>query len=149
MSNFDFETGRRYLEEGDIVEAIRCLLASLDVDRSHVPTYIALFEAYEAAWHDSGDPDVLDQMRKVALAGLKRGPTEEQRRFLDEGLDRTEECIIHVQRAEHGEVRERGEHEAHGAKARPKGGRHLPLIGDLDASPISAPPPGRDDTEGS
>lgn len=137
MSNFDFETGRRYLEEGDVVEAIRCLLASLDVDRSHVQTYCELFRAYEAAWHDSGDPEVLDQMRKVALAGLKRGPTGEQRAFLDEGLDRTEECIIHVQREEHR------------APARPQGGRHLPLIGDLDASPVSAPPPGRNDTEGS
>ena len=96
MSNFDFETGRRYLREGDVVEAIRCFLASLDVDRSHIPTYVELFKAYEAAWRDSGDPEVLDQMRKVAIAGLKRGPTEEQRRFLDEGLDRVEEQIIHI-----------------------------------------------------
>jgi hypothetical protein len=94
MSNFDFETGRRYLAEGDVVEAIRCFLASLDVDRSHVPTYVELFRAYETAFHESGDPDVLDQMRKVAIAGLKRGPTEEQKRFLEEGLDRTEEHII-------------------------------------------------------
>jgi hypothetical protein len=141
MSNFDFETGRRYLTEGDVVEAIRCLLASLDVDRSHVPTYIALLEAYEIAWHDSGDPEVLDQMRKVALAGLKRSPTAEQRRTLDDGLDRAEECIIHLQSAEHEEPQPQA------LAVNPRPGRHLPLICDLDGSPL--PPRGRDDAEGS
>ena len=65
-------------------------------------------------------------MRKVALAGLKREPTAEQRRFLDEGLDRTEACIIHLQQEEHA---------ASGpAPTTPvRGRRRLPLLGDDEA----------------
>jgi hypothetical protein len=121
MGNFDFESGRRFLAEGEIDEAIRCFLASLDVDRSQVETYVELFRAYEAAWHASGDPDVLDQMRKVAIAGLKRDPTPQQRVFLEEGLDRTDSWILRHQGGE-------GE-EGAGAEGRERGKvRRLPVI---------------------
>lgn len=98
MGNFDFESGRRFMAEGDLVEGIRCFLAALDIDPGHTPTYVELFKAYEIAWAESYDPEVLDQMRKVAIAGLKREPNEEERFFLQEGLDKTEEQIIQVQR---------------------------------------------------
>jgi len=96
MANFDFESGRRYMAEGDIVEGIRCLLASLDLDPDYVPAYIELFKAYKQAWVESSDPDVLDQMRKVAVAGLKREADAAQREFLQKGLDLTEEWIIEL-----------------------------------------------------
>ncbi|MFQ5845849.1 MAG: hypothetical protein ACE5JG_12775 [Planctomycetota bacterium] len=114
MGNFDFEAGRRFLQEGEMEEAIRCFLASLDLDPGHVEGYVELFRAYELAWSDSGDPVVLDQMRKVAVAGLKRSPDGAQRRVLQEGLDRTEERILAIQQAEQ---------EADGSRP-----RRLPLI---------------------
>ncbi len=97
MGNFDFESGRRFIEDGDLAEGIRCLLASLDVDPRDVACYLELFRAYDLAWHESGDPLVLDQMRKVAGAGLKRGPTPEQRAFLEAGLDRVEGLLLELQ----------------------------------------------------
>ena len=100
MGNFDFESGRRFLEEGEFVEAIRCLLASLDEDPANVEAYAVLFRAYDHAWHESDDPLVLDQMRKVAIAGLRRGPTPEQRAFLEAALDRVEGIILEVQHEE-------------------------------------------------
>ena len=100
MGNFDFDSGRTFLEEGDYVEAIRCLLASLDEDPANVEAYVALFRAYDHAWHESDDPLVLDQMRKVAIAGLRRGPTTAQRAFLEAALDRVEGIIAEVQREE-------------------------------------------------
>lgn len=100
MGNFDFESGRRFMADGDLVEAIRCFLASLDLDPGHTQTYVELFRAYEHVWSESGDPEVLDQMRKVAVAGLKRHPAEQQRVFLDAGLDRAEEWIVRIQQAE-------------------------------------------------
>ncbi|HET6373167.1 MAG TPA: hypothetical protein VFG76_07660 [Candidatus Polarisedimenticolia bacterium] len=100
MGNFDFESGRRLVADGDLAEGIRCLLASLDLDPSNTEAYLELFAAYEHAWHESADPMVLDQMRKVALAGLRRGPTADQRRFLEEGLDRADALILEVQREE-------------------------------------------------
>lgn len=100
MGNFDFESARRFLDEGEYVEAIRCLLASLDADPANVEAYVVLFKAYDAAWHESGDPLVLDQMRKVAMAGLKRDANPEQRAFLEAALDRAEAVILEVQREE-------------------------------------------------
>ena len=122
--NFDFEAGRRLLAEGETVDAIRSLLASVDLEPGNVETYIVLFQAYQSAWEESGDPMVLDQMRKVALAGLKRGPDERQRSFLADGLDRTEEFLIEEQRASAAD-------EAASAALTPepaKGPRKLPLI---------------------
>jgi len=100
MGNFDLESGKRFMEEGDLVEGLRCFLASIDQDPGNPEAYVELFKAYHAAWEESADPLVLDQMRKVALAGLKRGPSDIQRAFLQEGLDATEEMIIAVQQAE-------------------------------------------------
>jgi hypothetical protein len=94
MGNFDFESGRRLLSEGDFVEALRCLLASVEDDPSHVDTYLALFEAYDLAWLDSGDPMVLDQMRKVALAGLRRATDAAHRNRLQECLDRADALLV-------------------------------------------------------
>lgn len=129
MGNFDFESGKRYIREGDLAEGIRCFLASLDQDPRAVETYIELFKAYEHAWHESADTMVLDQMRKVAVAGLKRGPTDEQRQWLEEGLDRADEQIAAVQRAEEELERE----EASRA-------RRLPVI--TDSSPGGEGGPG-------
>ena len=106
MGNFDFESGRTFLEEGEYVEALRCLLASLDEDPANVEAYVVLFRAYDHAWHESDDPLVLDQMRKVAIAGLRRGPTQEQRAFLEAALDRVEGIILEVQLEEEAAARQ-------------------------------------------
>lgn len=98
MGNFDFESGKRYLEEGDAAEAIRCLLSSLAMDPSCVPAYVALMHSYELAWTESHDPDVLDQIRKVSLAGLKRNPDTDQRQVLTEGLDRADDRLLALAR---------------------------------------------------
>ncbi len=128
MGNFDFEAGRRHLAEGDVVEAIRCLLASLDVDPAHTETYVELFKAYDAAWQESGDPDVLDQMRKVAVAGLKRRATPEQKAFLVGALDRADEGILEVRRADR-----QAEQEARRAS------RRLPMFDDTLPPPRPGP----------
>ena len=109
MGNFDFESAKRFLEEGEYVEAIRCLLASLDEDPGNVEAYVVLFRAYDHAWHESDDPLVLDQMRKVAIAGLKRGPDGEQQAFLEGALDRVEGIILEVQREEEAAARAEAE----------------------------------------
>ena len=119
MGNFDFESGRTFLEEGEYVEAIRSLLVSLDQDPANVEAYVVLFRAYDQAWHESDDPLVLDQMRKVATAGLKRQPEPEQRAFLEAALDRVEGIIAEVQREEEEAARE----------AEPAG-RKLPMFKD-------------------
>ena len=94
MGNFDYQSGRRHLEEGDVVEAIRCLLASLDEDPSHVESYLLLFEAYDHAWAESGDTMLLDQMRKVALAGLRRATEAVHRDQLQQCLDRADGLLL-------------------------------------------------------
>jgi hypothetical protein len=94
MGNFDYESARRHLEEGDVVEAIRCLLASLEEDPAHVESYLALFEAYDRAWEESGDTLLLDQMRKVALAGLRRAMDAAQRERLQRCLDRADGLLL-------------------------------------------------------
>ena len=114
MGNFDFESGRRFIAEGDLAEGIRCFLASLDLDPGHVASYIELHRAYEIAWEESGDPLVLDQMRKVAIAGLKRRPDPAQARWLEEALDRTEGMILAAENDEQ--------------QAEDDGRRHLPII---------------------
>lgn len=119
QGNFDFEAGRRLLAEGETADAIRSLLASLDLDPGNVEAYVVLFQAYLAGWEESGDPMVLDQMRKVAIAGLKRAPDERQRAFLSEGLDRTEAWLIEEQQAEAA---------APASDATPPASRKLPLI---------------------
>ena len=118
MGNFDLESGKRLLREGDLVEAIRCLLSSIDQDPSEPESYVELFNAYALAWQESGDPLVLDQMRKVAVAGLKRQVSPDQRRLLEEGLDSTEEQIAAFQREEEDLERQQSELR----------GRRLPMI---------------------
>jgi hypothetical protein len=100
MGNFDLESGKRLMDEGDLVDAIRCFLSSVDQDPTDPEAYVELFKAYALAWHESGDPLVLDQMRKVAIAGLKRGASPGQRRLLEEGLEQTEAEIVAIQQAE-------------------------------------------------
>jgi len=100
VGNFDLESGKRLIAEGDLVEGLRCLLASIDQDPGDPAAYVELWKAYEAAWHESGDPLVLDQMRKVAVAGLKRGPDPLQERFLRDALDRSDALLAAVQQAE-------------------------------------------------
>ncbi len=97
MGNFDFESGRRFLAEGELVEALRSLLASLDEDPSNVEAYLSLFEAYERAFHEWGDTMVLDQMRKVALAGLRRAGDAATRERLQACLDRADALILEHQ----------------------------------------------------
>ena len=100
MGNFDLESGKRLMDEGDLVDGIRCFLSSIDQNPSDPEAYVELFKAYALAWHESGDPLVLDQMRKVAIAGLKRATAPDQRRLLEEGLEQTEEEIVAIQKAE-------------------------------------------------
>lgn len=100
MGNFDYQSGLRYMAEGELDEAIRCFLSSLDLDPASVPTYLALLGAYEQVWHELGDPQALEQMRKVAVAGLKRDPDPEHERLLREGLDRADEGLVAVREAE-------------------------------------------------
>ena len=90
MKNFDFEAGKRFRKEGDIVEALRCFRSALDEDKDSVETYVELALTYVLAFEDSGDPLCLDSARKVCLAGLKRGPSDTQRRKLIEIQDRIE-----------------------------------------------------------
>ncbi len=110
MGNFDFESGKRFMKEGELDEGIRCFLASLDLDPANVDAYIELFKAYELAWQETGDPMVLEQMRKVAVAGLKRGPGDDQRAFLEEGLDRADAGLLAVREAEQAAEREAAAH---------------------------------------
>lgn len=119
MTNFDFESGRRLLEEGDLAEGIRCLLASLDLDPANIDAYIELFGAYQAAWQVSGDPLVLDQMRKVAIAGLRRASRDDQRRTLEHLLDHADALLLESQGAG-------DEHDP----AAPDDRRRLPVIRD-------------------
>jgi predicted Zn-dependent protease len=100
MGNFDLESGRRYLQEGEYAEALRCLLSSVQADPADPDVYLALIEAYEMAWEASGDPLVLDQVRKVAMAGLKRRATSEQRAHLTAALDRVDALLLEEQQAE-------------------------------------------------
>jgi tetratricopeptide (TPR) repeat protein len=100
MKNFDFEAGKRFREEGDIVEALRCFRSALDEDRNAVETYVELALTYIMAFEDSGDPLCLDSARKVCLAGLRREPTPEERRRLFEIQDRIEDLLLESQKAE-------------------------------------------------
>jgi hypothetical protein len=100
MKNFDFEAGKRFREEGDIVEALRCFRSALDVDKSSVETYVELALTYILAFEDSGDPLCLDSARKVCLAGLRREPSPEQGRRLFELQEKVEDLILESHKAE-------------------------------------------------
>ena len=100
MGNFDLESGKRYLEEGEYADALRCLLSSVQADPSDAEVYLALIAAYDMAWEASGDPLVLDQIRKVAQAGLKRDATPAQRAALEQALDQVDALLLEEQQAE-------------------------------------------------
>jgi hypothetical protein len=100
MKNFDFEAGKRFRKEGDIVEALRCFRSALDEDKDSVETYVELALTYVLAFEDSGDPLCLDSARKVCLAGLKREPDGAQRRKLIEIQDKVEDLILESEKAE-------------------------------------------------
>lgn len=100
MKNFDFEAGKRFRKEGEIVEALRCFRSALDEDKDFVETYVELALTYVLAFEDSGDPLCLDSARKVCLAGLRREPTEPQRRRLIEIQDKVEDLILESEKAE-------------------------------------------------
>jgi hypothetical protein len=100
MKNFDFEAGKRFRKEGEIVEALRCFRSALDEDKDSVETYLELAVTYVLAFEDSGDPLCLDSARKVCLAGLRREPTEAQRRRLIEIQDKVEDLILESEKAE-------------------------------------------------
>src|SRR6266850_1744711 len=46
MKNSDFDAGKRFRQEGDIVEALRCLRSALDEDEDSVETYVELALTY-------------------------------------------------------------------------------------------------------
>lgn len=100
MKSFDLEAGRRFREEGDIAEALRCLRSAVDDDRDNVDAYIELGLTYVLAFEDSGDPLCLDSARKVCLSGLRRNPSESQRRRLIELQDRVEDLVLESAKAE-------------------------------------------------
>ncbi len=100
MKNFDFEAGRRFREEGDIAEALRCFRNALDENKDDVETYVELALTYIVAFEESGDPLCLDSARKVCLSGLRRNPTEAQRSKLIELQDQIEDLILESERAE-------------------------------------------------
>lgn len=100
MNSFDFEAGKRFLAEGDLVEALRCLRSALDENKDNVEIYVVLANAYIAAFEDSGDPLCLDSARKVCLAGLRREPDADQRRALFEIQNKVEDLILESEKAE-------------------------------------------------
>jgi hypothetical protein len=99
MSSFDFNAGRRFREEGDIVEAIRCLKSAVEQDRDFIPAYIELGITYVVAFHESGDPLCLDSARNLCLAALRRDCPGEERQILMEMQDQVEGLIVESQKA--------------------------------------------------
>jgi tetratricopeptide (TPR) repeat protein len=100
MKNFDFEAGRRFREEGDIAEALRCFQSALEEDRENVETYVELALTYIVAFEESGDPLCLDSARKVCLSGLRREPSEAQRSRLLGLQDKVDELLVESEKAE-------------------------------------------------
>lgn len=100
MGAFDFEAGKRFLEQGEIGDALRCFKNALEENRDAVETYIALAQTYVLAFDESGDPLCLDSARKVCIAGLRREPSDAERRQLFDLQDRIEDLLLESQRAE-------------------------------------------------
>jgi hypothetical protein len=130
MKNFDFEAGKRFRKEGEIVEALRCFRSALDEDRDSVETYVELALTYVLAFEDSGDPLCLDSARKVCLAGLRREPTEAQRSRLIEIQDKVEDLILESEKAEADAM----------ADAMGSGAESAPEANDLPAGPTGLSP---------
>ena len=100
MKKFDLEAARRLRAEGNIAEALRLFLSALKENRSSVEIYIDLAVTYLVAFEDSGDPLCLDWARDVCLAGLKRDPTDAQRRRLLEIQNAIEDLLLESHKAE-------------------------------------------------
>lgn len=100
MSDFDFQAGKRFREEGDLAEAIRCLKSAVEQNGGFIEAFVELGRTYIMAFHESGDPLCLDSARKVCLAALRRDCDEEQRALLTAMQDRVEELLLESQKAE-------------------------------------------------
>ncbi len=100
MGNFDFEAGKRFREEGDLAEALRCLKSALDLERDSIEIYIELATTYLVAFEESGDPLCLDSARKVCLAAMRRECLDSERRALVELQDRVDGLLVESQKAE-------------------------------------------------
>ena len=100
MKNFDFEAGKRFRTEGDIGEALRCFRSAVADESARVEAYVELALTYVLAFEDSGDPLCLDSARKVCLAGVRREPSEAERRNLLEIQDHIEDLILESEKAE-------------------------------------------------
>jgi len=100
MSNFDYEAGKRFREEGEIVDALRCFKSAVEQDRDFVEGYIDLAVTYLLAFEESGDPLCLDSSRNVCQSGLRRDPDDSQRRRLIEVQTKVEDLLLESQKAE-------------------------------------------------
>jgi hypothetical protein len=100
MGDFYLEAGKRFREQGEIVEALRCFKSALEKDRGSIDAYIELARTYILAFEGSGDPLCLDCARKVCVAGLRRDPMDAEHRRLFEIQDRIEDLLVESQKAE-------------------------------------------------
>ncbi len=100
MGNFDFEAGKRFREEGDLAEALRCLKSALDQERDSIEIYVELATTYLVAFEESGDPLCLDSARKVCLSAMRRDCLDTERRALLELQDRIDGLLVESQKAE-------------------------------------------------
>jgi hypothetical protein len=90
MADDDYRRGRDAYEREDWIEAIRALLAAVQNDPRHVPSFISLIESYEAAAKEYGDPDLLDQAARVCRDALELTLDGEQSEFLEAAASRIE-----------------------------------------------------------
>ena len=100
MKSIDLETGRRFREEGEVAEALRCFQAALEDDRDSIEIYIELALTYILAFEESGDPLCLDSARKVCISALRRQPEELERRRLFRIQTQIEDLLLESQKAE-------------------------------------------------
>ena len=66
----------------------RAFLAAVQENPRHVPSFIGLIEAYEAAADEYGDPDLLDQASRVCRDALDLTLEGEQSAFLEAASSR-------------------------------------------------------------
>ena len=100
MKSSDLEEGRRLRKKGDVAEALKHLQAALDEDRDCIEIYVELALTYILAFEESGDPLCLDSARGVCISGLRRQPTEVERKRLFEIQDQIEDLLLDSQKAE-------------------------------------------------
>ena len=63
--NAYFEEGRRHLDAGDWVEAIRTLAWARDIEPDSATVFLTLLEAYEQAADAENEPDLMQQAFNV------------------------------------------------------------------------------------